>query len=120
MSRINLALPLVFALSACPSDPDPVDQCKKLISTMCARVASCAEDADVIDEDYSAEELRTDCEDEIGSSLKCGKAVDVSENYDQCVKDLKRVDCDESNDSLISDMMLLPPPDSCQDVILLE
>ena len=120
MKRLHLMLGCVCLLCGCPSgsSSNPRGRCQTVITTACTRIASCAEKADLLDEDYPASELRSDCETEIGAELDCSHAEGVSEDYDDCLADLRAQDCDESNDALRRDK-LPPPPDSCNDVILL-
>jgi hypothetical protein len=123
MRRIGLWALAGLLLTACGDDEEksPVQKCKDMVNTFCDRVTSCAVDADILDADYPAAELKMDCKEAIDTVgvVPCDEADGVGDNYSECVSDLKAFSCDTSNDSLLQEMpSFAPPPASCDDAIL--
>lgn len=122
MQRFGLWALAALLLTACGDDDDgksPVQKCKDLIDTFCERVTSCAVEDDLLDPSYPAGELKTDCREALSDELDCDEAVDVGDNYSECLADLQTFSCEESNSALLDDPpSFAEPPDSCGEQIL--
>jgi hypothetical protein len=92
-------------------------KCETLVETFCETVTRCAEDADLLDPGYSQRELFSDCKEVVGDGAHCEDAVQVSSRYDVCLSAAsERLDCEESNDSLLFEDTFAVPA-QCQGVI---
>ncbi len=98
-------------------DPKATDKCETLVTSYCDRVVSCAVNAGVLAANYSADDLRDDCELSLHSDAMCDEAVQVSSSYNQCIRDAKSQPCDDVNGALTSGAEI-PLPDSCKGAVL--
>jgi len=115
---LALAVPLV--LGACGSkDPGtgPLDQCNALTRQYCETLIDCQISGGTVSADARQDSLES-CETAAAQSLDCTRAIGVSDFYDSCMHDLKNLDCDELNQSLMDGSFMLPGP--CTQVILIE
>jgi hypothetical protein len=107
-----------FLALACGSeDPTAQDKCETLVSSYCARAVSCAERAGLLDDSYSATDLREDCELGWETDLACEDTVRVASSYGECIGDVKSLSCAELN-SVLTESATPPLPSSCEEVIL--
>ncbi|HEX6242354.1 MAG TPA: hypothetical protein VFZ61_15690 [Polyangiales bacterium] len=110
---------LGLLLAACGDDEkkSATSKCETLVDTFCETVTSCAEDADLLDPGYSPRELLADCKDVVGDGAHCEDAKEVTSRYDACLSAAsERLDCDESNDSLLfEDTFAIPV--QCEGVV---
>jgi hypothetical protein len=110
-------LALTFGAFFAGCDDSPKEKCEKLIDTYCETVATCADDADLLDRDYTRGDLLTDCKDTVAEGAHCSDAEDVSDDYDRCLAaSSDKLDCDESNDSLLNDQTFAIPA-ICEGVV---
>lgn len=115
MRHLRLALAFGAFLVGC--DDSPREKCEKLIDTFCETVTSCADDADLLDPSYSRADLLADCKQTVGEGAHCADAEDVTGDYDRCLAaSSERLDCDESNESLLNDQTFAIPA-ICEGVI---
>lgn len=115
MRRVVLAVVFGGLLVGC--DDSPKEKCEKLIDTFCETVTSCAEDAELLDKDYSRGDLLADCKHTVADGAHCGDAEDVSSDYDRCLAaSSDKLDCSESNDSLVNDQTFAIPA-VCEGVV---
>jgi hypothetical protein len=123
MRRLELWALAGLLLTACGDDEEgksAPQKCHDLINTFCDRVTHCAVEGDILDEDYAPSELEADCREAVGEALPhpCEEADDVSDDYSECLADVKVFSCEESNDSLLNDDAFAGPPPSCMMSIL--
>jgi hypothetical protein len=113
-----MALITVTMLGGCGGDDDGAEaKCERLVNTFCKAATECAEDADLLDPDYSAKELLADCKETVGEGAHCDEALDVSSRYDRCLNAAgEGLSCRESNQSLLlEDTFAIP--DVCEGVV---
>jgi len=111
-------LAILLALAGCGDDDENKAQkkCETLVETFCEAATSCAEDADLLAEGYSASELLHDCRQTVSEGAHCDDAKEITSKYDSCLAAASdRLDCDESNDSLLDDTFAIPAV--CQGVV---
>lgn len=95
----------ILTLTACKSDddgPTPVEQCEAFIDTICDREVEC----------YSGT-VRADCIAQIETTIDCGDAVDVSDDYPRCIDALNDLTCPQWTATTAL-------PASCNAVILVD
>lgn len=88
----------VFVFSC--TDPEAEKKCEDLIEKFCSKIDSC-----------SLFTSKADCISAVKTSINCGKAVDVSDDYDRCMKEIDELTCSVATTSL---------PASCHGVIKVE
>ncbi|HEV8551033.1 MAG TPA: hypothetical protein VGQ57_18425 [Polyangiaceae bacterium] len=119
-SAMLVALCAPLALGACASDDPgtgPLDQCNALTSQYCTTLIDCQISGGTLTEDARDDAMK-DCESAAAKSLDCSRAIGVSDFYDSCLDDLRNLDCDELNQSLMDGSFMLPGP--CTSVIIIE
>jgi hypothetical protein len=98
-------------------------QCKSLVTSYCSRVVSCAQKDDLLEADFTADDLRDECQEYMLDDAHCEDAVRVSKSYGQCLSQAKTLDCDDVTDALtnssdLSERYIEPLPTSCQGAVL--
>jgi hypothetical protein len=83
-----------FSLAACGEDADKAqDKCEVLVTTYCDRVVSCTEQAGLLSAEFSAADLRSECETFLEGNARCEDAVRTSEDYGSCISESKANSC---------------------------
>jgi hypothetical protein len=111
---------IITVLAGC-GDDDHQDsakaKCETLIDTFCETVTSCAEDADLLEDDYSPRELLADCKETVGEDAHCDDAKQVTSKYTACLQAAgEKLSCEDSNQSLLTDDTFAIPA-VCQGVV---
>jgi hypothetical protein len=114
-----VACALAVSLGACGDEHEnsAKAKCETLVETFCETVTSCADDADLLADGYSPRELLADCKETVGRGAHCGDAKQISSRYEGCLSAAsERLDCEESNQSLLVDESFAVPA-QCEGVI---
>jgi len=72
---------IVLAVLFLGCGPSPTEQCDTVVHDLCAKYQECTSTSESL------------CEQTVGSALPCGRAVDVSPSYDECLSDLDKFQC---------------------------
>ena len=105
--RAVFGLLLLSALSALPScGKSPEEQCTDLIADVCARVPDCAASSGLTE---------AICKQQVAALIPCGRAVDVTSSYDECITEINTFSCTTlfPNNTLVL-------PANCMGVIQIE
>jgi hypothetical protein len=119
MRNVVRAVGLTVLLIGCGDDHDDGAQqkCETLVTTFCESVTSCAQDADLLADDYRPSELLADCRKTISKGAHCGDAKEVSSKYASCLEAAgEGLGCEDSNQSLLDDRSFAIPA-LCQGVV---
>jgi hypothetical protein len=121
MRSVVCALAVITVLAGCDEENSHEDsaqlKCETLVSTFCETVTTCAEDADLLADDYRPSELLADCRETVGEGAHCADAKDVTSKYERCLEAAsERLDCEDSNQSLLEDDSFAVPA-LCQGVV---
>lgn len=100
--RWACALAVSSLLSACGSAES---DCENLAEKLCDRLDECVD----------LQESPESCTDTLVDTLQCSRAVEVSDDYDDCISDVESVSCDELVPGGQLDL-----PNACMGVILIE
>jgi hypothetical protein len=69
------------------------EKCDAFVATYCDRFVECAMAEDLLDADFTAQELRSECEEYMQGNARCDTAVRVSKSFGQCVDDVQGLSC---------------------------
>lgn len=119
MRSVVRALLITTVLVGCGDDEkdSAQEKCETLVDTFCESAASCAEDADLLADDYSPRELIRDCKEAVSEGAHCSKAKDVTSKYNACLRAAgENLVCEDSNESLLEDDTFAIPA-VCQGVV---
>ncbi|HEY3253994.1 MAG TPA: hypothetical protein VGJ91_08610 [Polyangiaceae bacterium] len=108
----------LFALVGCSSSDDSGNakqQCEDLVTAFCSSAIGCQVDGGFIPSSDEADEVAT-CKSGVKEDLDCSKAKGVSSTYNACMTKLKNPPCDEVNQAIADDNLVLP--DECNGSIL--
>jgi hypothetical protein len=107
MRSVVRALLIITVLAGCGDDDhgdSAKEKCETLVDTFCETVTSCAEDADLLADDYSPRELLADCKETVGEGAHCSDAKKVTSKYSACLAAAgEKLACEDSNQSLLDD-----------------
>jgi hypothetical protein len=120
----SLVFVLVSLLAVGCDDPEKAqDKCEGLTTTYCDRVVTCAVQADLLGADFTANDLRDECEMHLQNNAHCEDAVRVSKNFSECLDSSSAISCAVittalSGSSDLDDRYIDPLPATCEGAVL--
>lgn len=121
MQKLSLVYLAIIAFAACGSSTRSAeDQCNDLLLAICKRAQTCLEK---LAGEKAPSRFRSLCVSAIQDAAlgeSCSHAVDVTDNYDQCIDEIESASCDEYILVTGDAEFTIAAPDSCSRVIALD
>lgn len=108
----------------CGDEPEKAqDKCESLVTTYCDRFVSCAMRSGNLGAEFTANDLRDECESFMLDNAHCEDAVRVSKNFGACVDDVNALSCDTINAAIgsstsLDERYLSELPNACVGAVL--